>query len=107
MNQQKHYQTAEKLIVRESSALTKEETKDKSYDLILCSESFQYLLLEKSISKIKQYLNREGYLLICDFFKRDVPGKSPVRERIPSLTKLFPEKNCLFETQVSVRKTYV
>ena len=50
----------------------------KSYDLILCSESFQYLLLEKAISKIKKILNTEGYFLICDFFKRDVPGKSPV-----------------------------
>ena len=51
---------------------------NKSYDLILCSESFQYLLLEKSISKIKKHLSTGGYLLICDFFKRDVPGKSPV-----------------------------
>ena len=51
---------------------------EKSYDLILCSESFQYLLLEKAISKIKKILNGGGYLLICDFFKRNVPGKSPV-----------------------------
>ena len=50
----------------------------KCYDLILCSESFQYLLLEKAISKIKKLSNKEGYLLICDFFKRDVLGKSPV-----------------------------
>ena len=27
----------------------------KSYDLILCSESFQYLLLEKAVSKIKKF----------------------------------------------------
>ena len=51
---------------------------EKCYDLILCSESFQYLLLEEAISKIKKLLNSEGYLLICDFFKRDVPGESPV-----------------------------
>jgi len=51
---------------------------EKSYDLILCSESFQYLLLEKAVSKIKKLLNSEGHLLICDFFKLDVPGKSPV-----------------------------
>ena len=23
-------------------------------------------------------MNKQGYLLICDFFKRDVPGKSPI-----------------------------
>ena len=26
----------------------------------------------------KKFLNKQGYLLICDFFKRDVRGKSPV-----------------------------
>lgn len=51
---------------------------EKNYDLILCSESFQYLLLEKAIEQTKKLLNKQGYLLICDFFKRDVPGKSPV-----------------------------
>ena len=50
----------------------------KRYDLILCSESFQYLLLEKAMAQTQKFLNDEGYLLICDFFKQDVPGKSPV-----------------------------
>ena len=50
----------------------------KSYDLILCSESFQYLLLEKALAQTHELLNQKGHLLICDFFKRDVEGKSPV-----------------------------
>ena len=50
----------------------------KYYDLILCSESFQYLLLEKALAQTQELLNQKGHLLICDFFKRDVEGKSPV-----------------------------
>ncbi len=51
---------------------------NKKYDLILCSESFQYLLLEKAMEQISLLLKKNGYLLICDFFKRNVTGKSPV-----------------------------
>jgi hypothetical protein len=51
---------------------------EKRYDMILCSESFQYLLVEEAIEQTKKFLNKQGYLLICDFFKRDVPGKSPI-----------------------------
>ncbi len=51
---------------------------DKSYDLILFSESFQYVKLGFSIDKIVDMLPEGGNLLICDFFKMDVPGKSPL-----------------------------
>ena len=51
---------------------------NKKYDLILCSESFQYLLLEKAMEQTSALLNKNGHLLICDFFQRNVPGKSPV-----------------------------
>ncbi len=51
---------------------------DRRYDLILFSESFQYLLLEQALVQSLACLNPGGHLLICDFFKRNVPGKSPV-----------------------------
>lgn len=51
---------------------------EKKYDLILFSESFQYVKLGLSIDKIVNMLPEGGYLLICDFFKKDVPGKSPL-----------------------------
>ena len=41
-------------------------TYEKNYDLILFSESFQYVNIEKSLNKIKQILCQDGYLLICD-----------------------------------------
>ena len=50
----------------------------EKYDLILLSESFQYVKLGESIEKITTMLNPDGYLLICDFFRRDVLGKSPM-----------------------------
>ena len=50
----------------------------EKYDLILFSESFQYVKLGESLKKIPDMLSPNGYLLICDFFRRDVPGKSPL-----------------------------
>ena len=50
----------------------------EKYDLILFSESFQYVKLRESMVKIMTMLNPGGHLLICDFFRRDVPGKSPM-----------------------------
>ena len=50
----------------------------EKYDLILFSESFQYVKLGGSMVKIMTMLNPGGHLLICDFFRRDVPGKSPM-----------------------------
>ena len=50
----------------------------KTYDLIIFSESFQYLKMGKTLHKVEQLINPNGHLLICDFFRRDVPGKSPM-----------------------------
>ena len=50
----------------------------EKYDLILFSESFQYVKLGESMVKIMTMLNPGGHLLICDFFRRDVLGKSPM-----------------------------
>jgi len=44
------------------------------YDVILFSESFQYVALEKALEKTASLLNSNGYLLICDVFKKNVVG---------------------------------
>lgn len=49
---------------------------DNRYDLILFSESFQYIKPEASLSKTLGLLNGGGYILICDIFKRDTPDKN-------------------------------
>ena len=50
-----------------------------NYDLILFSESFQYVHLIKSIDKILSILDKNGHLLICDVFHKNVSGISPMR----------------------------
>lgn len=49
---------------------------DKKYDLILFSESFQYIPMDKSIPKALALLNPGGYMMVCDFFKTDPERKS-------------------------------
>ena len=51
----------------------------QNYDLILFSESFQYVQLTKSIGKILSILDKNSYLLICDVFHKNVSGISPMR----------------------------
>ena len=51
----------------------------KRYDLVLFCESFQYIPLADSLAKAKACLAPGGHVLICDFFKKDVPGNSPIR----------------------------
>jgi SAM-dependent methyltransferase len=51
---------------------------ENRYDLILFSESFQYIDPEEAIKKTVEFLNQSGYVLICDIFKRDILGKDPL-----------------------------
>ena len=50
----------------------------QKYDLILFSESFQYVKMKESLEKIIYMLSSNGHLLICDFFRRAVPEKGPM-----------------------------
>jgi SAM-dependent methyltransferase len=45
---------------------------NKKYDLILFSESFQYIDMKKCMIKIKKLLNDDGFVLITDCFKKDI-----------------------------------
>jgi len=49
---------------------------ENRYDVILFSESFQYIDIEEGIKKTLVFLNRDGHMLICDFFKKEMPWKS-------------------------------
>ncbi len=50
----------------------------KQYDLVLFCESFQYVSCRLAIEKCVKLLKPGGYLLICDFFKKEVGTKSPL-----------------------------
>jgi len=51
---------------------------ENRYDVILFSESFQYIDIEEGIRKTVNFLNPDGYLLICDFFRKKSLGKSNI-----------------------------
>jgi len=51
---------------------------EKRYDLALFSESFQYINIQAALEKSLELLSENGYLLICDFFRTDAEGKSPL-----------------------------
>jgi cyclopropane fatty-acyl-phospholipid synthase-like methyltransferase len=46
------------------------------YDVIIFSESFQYVNMVASLEKVEKMLIPDGHLLICDFFKLDIRMKS-------------------------------
>jgi SAM-dependent methyltransferase len=50
------------------------QTEDK-FDLVLFSESFQYIKVRRSLAKTLEILNPNGYLLISDIFRKDTELK--------------------------------
>lgn len=52
---------------------------DKQYDLVLFSESFQYVDMPKALEKVWSALKPGGHLLICDFFQIPAEGTSPLK----------------------------
>ncbi len=61
---------------------------EKRYDLVLFSESFQYIDPDDAIQKTLTLLNPNGRMLICDIFKFDTTEKSPIPGG-HNLTKFF------------------
>ncbi|OGS03635.1 MAG: hypothetical protein A2204_03430 [Elusimicrobia bacterium RIFOXYA1_FULL_47_7] len=49
---------------------------DKKYDIVIFSESFQYIHLANAMQQTVKFLKPGGYMLICDFFKTDAVGES-------------------------------
>lgn len=43
----------------------------KKFDLVLFSESFQYIAIDDSISKALTFLKPDGHIIVADFFQRD------------------------------------
>ena len=46
------------------------------FDVIIFSESFQYVNMDAALQKVEKMLGTSGHLLISDFFRLDVPEKS-------------------------------
>jgi SAM-dependent methyltransferase len=48
------------------------------YDLVMFSESFQYIKLDACMERIKACTRPGGHALVCDYFRMARPGKPPV-----------------------------
>ena len=55
-----------------------EFAEDDRFDLVLFSESFQYIALDGVLERARRRLRPGGYIIICDFFKTGAPGKSVI-----------------------------
>ncbi len=51
---------------------------DKRYDLVLFSESFQYIPAERALAQAAKFSKAGGHVLVCDFFKLKAEEKSPI-----------------------------
>ena len=51
---------------------------DDLFDMVMFSESFQYITLERVLGDAMQRLKPGGHILICDFFKTGAPGRSVI-----------------------------
>lgn len=49
---------------------------DEKFNLVMFSESFQYINLDTVLVDAQKLINPGGHILICDFFKTNEPGKS-------------------------------
>lgn len=47
---------------------------ERRFDVVLFSESFQYIPLEASLPRLERLLKSDGLLVICDFFKTPAEG---------------------------------
>ncbi len=52
--------------------------RDEKFDLVMFSESFQYITLERVFGDAQRRLNPGGHVLICDFFKTNASGRSVI-----------------------------
>ena len=51
------------------------------YDVLLCSESFQYIPMPDFFEKAPGLLHDNGFVIICDFFKTDAHGDGAEGDR--------------------------
>ena len=51
---------------------------DDKFDLVMFSESFQYITLDRVLGDAMRRLHPGGHILICDFFKTGAPGRSVI-----------------------------
>lgn len=52
--------------------------RDRRFDVVLFSESFQYIPMGESLPRARELLTPDGAIVICDFFRTEAPGRGPL-----------------------------
>ena len=78
---------------------------DRRYDLILFAESFQYVDPRVALSKASEMLTPAGVIIVCDKFKCEEKGKSPIGGGHPFRDYLAICKELGFTTTLDVDLT--
>jgi ubiquinone/menaquinone biosynthesis C-methylase UbiE len=80
---------------------------DNRYDVILFSESFQYVNMKKALEKSHRFLADGGHLLICDFFRTEAEGESALRggHRLVDFYDLIAQSpfNCIEDIDITTQ----
>jgi SAM-dependent methyltransferase len=73
-----HENAGDDFIVHQGRFEEVEFAADDKFDMVMFSESFQYVPLNVVLGKAASLLSPGGYVLIADFFKTGAPGKSVI-----------------------------
>lgn len=75
---------------------------DRKFDLVLMSESSQYLDWSKSLVKLESLLNPKGYLLLADYFRKaDDPYYKTCKVKKPFMTATEKVFNLVAEEDIT------
>src|SRR5262249_50730756 len=80
---------------------------DRKFDVILCSESFQYLRLPDALQKVKALLNPGGHLLICDYFRRDHAQVMKMSHRLSDVDRHMSEQGMKLVREEDITKRVI
>jgi len=73
-----HNNAGEDFVIHQGRFEDVDLNKTEAFDMVMFSESFQYITLNSVLQKAQSLLRPGGYILICDFFKTGATGKSVI-----------------------------
>ncbi|MBX3460197.1 MAG: class I SAM-dependent methyltransferase [Planctomycetes bacterium] len=76
----------------------------RKFDMVMFSESFQYIPFELALPHALKFIDSGGYVLICDFFKVKGKKKSPIGggHKIYELEKQAAQLGCEILTDIDI-----
>lgn len=79
----------------------------RKFDVILCSESFQYLKLPEALLQVKSLLNPGGHLLICDYFRQDHAKVMKMSHRLSDVDRHMSEQGMVLVKEEDITRRVI